>query len=559
MRPGEFEYRFREPYATPQERGAPDPVQSRRVEHGMIIERNVPVALRDGVKILVDIFRPADEQPAPPIIAWTPYGKHQNGSASYSANPGCEVTPDMVSEYATFEGPDPLYWVPHGYALVHADIRGTWHSEGDATFVSPQNAEDFYDLIEWAGTQRWSSGKVGASGVSYLAASQWRVAELRPPHLAAINPWEGRADTYRELARHGGIPDTWFWWNRIIPNWGTGTTRIEDLRRETLEHPLYDAFWESKCAQFEKIVTPAFIVACWGDQGLHARGTLEGFRRISSKEKWLLVHGRKKWAHYYTPENVAQLKDFFDHFLKGEATPVTSWPRVRLEVRERYFVGKTRPFSGWPVPETRYQKLYLDAVDGSLRGSPVSRTGSVSYSALGSGPGAHRAQFEFAFTEPAALVGHMRLHIVMAADTADDMDVFVGVYKFDSQGKFVPFAFYSFFEDGPVALGWLRASHRELDPQRSTEFLPVLKHKRELKLSPGAKTPLDIEIWPSGTRFAAGERLLLIVQGTDLQRYSKIRDPVYFRHDDTVNAGQHLIYTGQDDASYLQVPLVPAD
>jgi predicted acyl esterase len=559
MRPGEFEYRFREPYATPQERGAPDPVQSRRVERGMIIERNVPVALRDGVKILVDIFRPADEQPAPPIIAWTPYGKHQNGSASYSANPGCEVTPDMVSEYATFEGPDPLFWVPHGYALVHADIRGTWYSEGDATFVSPQNAEDFYDLIEWAGTQRWSSGKVGASGVSYLAASQWRVAELRPPHLAAINPWEGRADTYRELARHGGIPDTWFWWNRIIPNWGTGTTRIEDLRRETLEHPLYDAFWESKCAQFEKIVTPAFIVACWGDQGLHARGTLEGFRRISSKEKWLLVHGRKKWAHYYTPENVAQLKDFFDHFLKGESTPVASWPRVRLEVRERYFVGKTRPFSGWPVPETRYQKLFLDAVDGSLRDSPVSRLGSVSYSALGSGPGAHRAQFEFTFREPAALVGHMRLHIVMAADTAEDMDVFVGLYKFDADGKFVPFAFYSFFEDGPVALGWLRASHRELDPQRSTEFLPVLKHSRELKLAPGAKTPLDIEIWPSGTRFAAGERLLLIVQGTDLQKYSKIRDPVYFRHDDTVNVGQHIVYTGQDDASYLQVPLVAAD
>ncbi len=559
MRPGDFEYRFREPYATPQQRGAPDPTPSRTVEHGMLIERNVAVALRDGVKILVDIFRPANEQPAPPIIAWTPYGKHQNGLATYSANPGCGVTADMVSPYATFEGPDPLYWVPHGYAVVHADIRGTWHSEGDATFVSPENAEDFYDLIEWAGTQPWSNGKVGASGVSYLAASQWRVAELRPPHLAAINPWEGRADTYRELARHGGIPDTWFWWNRIIPNWGTGTTRIEDLRRETLEHPLYDAFWESKCAQFEKIVTPAFIVACWGDQGLHARGTLEGFRRISSEEKWLLVHGRKKWAHYYTPENVAQLKDFFDHFLKGQSTAVTSWPRVRLEVRERYFVGKTRPFAGWPVPGTRYQKLFLDAVDGSLRDAPVSRLGSISYSALGSGPGAQRAEFDFLFTEAAALVGHMKLHIVMAADTTDDMDIFVGVYKFDADGNHVPFAFYSFFEDGPVALGWLRASHRELDPQRSTEFLPVLMHKRELKVAPGARTPLDIEIWPSGTRFAAGERLRLIVQGTDLQKYSKIRDPVYFRHEDTVNVGRHVIYTGETDASYLQVPLVPSD
>jgi predicted acyl esterase len=146
----------------------------------------------------------------------------------------------------------------------------------------------------------------------------------------------------------------------------------------------------------------------------------------------------------------------------------------------------------------------------------------------------------------------------MATDTADDMDVFVGVYKFDAAGNHVPLAFYSFFEDGPVALGWLRASHRELDPQRSTEFLPVLKHKRELKLTPGAKTPLDIEIWPSGTQFAPGERLRLIVQGTDLQKYSKIRDPVYFRHEDSVNAGQHTIHTGEADGSYLQVPVVPA-
>ncbi len=557
MRPGEFEYRFREPFASPAEKGVPAPIFSRTVENGMIIERNVPVAMRDGINILVDVFRPADKRLAPPIIAWTPYGKHQNGLATYSANPGCGVTADMVSAYATFEGPDPLYWVQHGYALVHADIRGTWHSGGDATFVSPENAQDFYDLIEWAGTQLWSSGKVGASGVSYLAASQWRVAELRPPHLAAINPWEGRADTYRELARHGGIPDTWFWWNRIIPNWGTSSTRIEDLRRETIEHPLYDAFWQSKCAQFEKIDTPAFIVACWGDQGLHARGTLEGFRRISSKDKWLLVHGRKKWAHYYTRENVAQLKDFFDHFLKGQDTPVTSWPRVRVEVRERYFLGETRPYAGWPIPGTQYQKLFLDATDGSLQNAPVTRSGSVSYSALASGPGRHRAEFEFVFKAATTLVGHMRLHLVVGTDVAEDMDLFVGVYKFDAQGNHVPFAFYSFFEDGPVALGWLRASHRELDPQRSTEFLPVLKHTQELKLTPGARTPVDIEIWPSGTQFAAGDRLRLIVQGTDLQKYSKIRDPVYFRHEDSANVGQHILYTGGAEVSYLLVPVVP--
>lgn len=552
-----FEYRYREPYAKPAEKGAPPPLYSRTLEHGMLIERNVPVAMRDGVEILVDVLRPHEERPAPPIIAWTPYGKHQNGLATFTANPGCEVTAEMVSPYATFEGPDPLYWVPRGYAVIHADMRGAWYSGGDATYVSPENAEDFYDLIEWAAVQPWSNGKVGASGVSYLAASQWRVAELHPPHLAAINPWEGRADTYRELARHGGIPDTWFWWNRIIQNWGTGSQRIEDLRRETLEHPLYDAFWESKRAQPEKIDTPAFVVACWGDQGLHARGTLECFRRLASRDKWLLVHGRKKWAHYYTPANVEQLREFFDHFLKGQPTSVRSWPRVRAEVRERYFRGETRAFADWPVPGTQYRRLYLDATSGALQSAPVTTAGACSYSSLGSGPGPHRAQFDITFTEPTSLVGHMKLHLVAATDQGDDMDLFVGVYKLDAAGDHVPFAFYSFFEDGPVALGWLRASHRELDLQRSSEFMPVLAHRRELKLEPGHRTALDIEIWPSGTHFAAGERLRLIIQGSDLQKYCKTRNPVYFRHEDSVNTGNHIIYTGGADQCYLLVPIVP--
>lgn len=558
MPTADLQYRFREPYAKPEQKGAPPPTYSRTVEAGMLIERNVAVPMRDGVEILTDVFRPADEQPAPPIIAFSPYGKHQNGSATFNANPGCEVTPGMVSRYATFEAPDPIYWVPRGYAIVNVDMRGSWHSRGDATYVSPENARDFYDVIEWAAAQPWSNGKVGASGVSYLGASQWRVAELNPPHLAAINPWEGRADTYRELARHGGIPDTWFWWNRIIENWGTSSTRIEDLRRETLEHPLYDDFWESKRARPEKIQVPAFVVACWGDQGLHARGTLECFRRLSSQQKWLLVHGRKKWAHYYTPANVAQLQEFFDHFLKGKSTTVLSWPKVRAEVRERYFVGETRAFRDWPVPETRYEKLYLDAATRALQRTPVARSSSASYSALGSGPGRHRAKFELTFDEPTVLLGHMKLHLTVSTDIADDMDLFVGVYKLDAAGNQVPFAFYSFFEDGPVALGWLRASHRELDLERSTEFMPVLAHRRELKLVPGAKTPLDIEIWPSGTRFEPGERLLLIVQGTELQKYSKIRDPVYYRHEDTVNAGLHTLHTGGSDESYLLVPVVPA-
>jgi predicted acyl esterase len=106
-----------------------------------------------------------------------------------------------------------------------------------------------------------------------------------------------------------------------------------------------------------------------------------------------------------------------------------------------------------------------------------------------------------------------------------------------------------------VALGWLRASHRELDPARSTEYQPVLAHRREQKLKDGEIVPLDIEIWPSGTRFEAGERLRLIIQGRDVKDYAKPR--VHARHEETVNRGRHRIHTGGGHASHLLVPVVP--
>jgi putative CocE/NonD family hydrolase len=464
----------------------------------------------------------------------------------------------MLSHYATFEGADPLYWVPLGYVVVNVDARGTWYSEGTSTFLSPEEAESFYDVIEWAGVQPWSTGKVGLTGVSYLSQSQWKTAALQPPHLAAMNIWEGWSDTYREVARHGGIPDTSFWTKVVANAWGVSTHPIEDIVQETVEHPLFDEFWASKVAEFSQIVTPAFIVASWTDQGLHERGTLEGFKKIASRHKWLEIHGRKKWSYYYEPHSVARLQAFFDKFLKGMDSPVDDWPKVLLEVREKYYVGEQRGENEWPIARTRYARLHLDARSGSMRPEPVPASASCRYDALGSGPGRHRAEFEYAFAETTELTGHMKLRLYMAAESADDMDIFVGVYKFDARGEFVPMAYYTYFNDGPVALGWLRASHRELDAAASTEYQPVLRHRQALKLEPGQVVPLDIEIWPSGTLFEAGSRLRLIVQGTDLQKYSKTRHPVYTRHEDSVNHGAHVIHTGGATDSYLLIPIVAA-
>lgn len=545
-------YSFRPPRSTPESRHGVPPQPRTEVRDDMVIDRDVEVVTRAGRTVQADVYRPPSGEPAGVLIAWSPYGKHDPAPIG-KIYPASGVLPEHMSDLTTFEGPDPVYWVPRGYALVIADIPGTWYAQGPATYCSPEEAEDFYDLIEWAGVQSWSNGKVGLTGVSYLTVSQWRVAELDPPHLAAINPWEGWSDTYREVARHGGIPETSFWpyiWER----WGASTGEIEDLEKETAEHPFFDDFWASKASQLEKITVPAFVVASWTDQGLHTRGTLEGYRKISSAHKWLYVHGRKKWAQYYLPENVELQREFFDHFLLGKGS-LDHWPQVRAEVRESYNQGQDRLFQEWPIEGTRYESLYLNGASGSLDTSAPAEEATLEYYGLGDPFATERLVFEHRFDEATDIIGHSQATLYMSAPSADDMDVFVGIFKRNTSGVIVPFAYYAQFEDGPVALGWLRASHREIDPTQSTAFLPVLAHQRSLPLEKDKPTELTIEILPSGTRFESGESLVLVVQGTDIKRYPK--PLVYSRHQSDTNRGTQVLHTGGRYPSRIVIPVVP--
>lgn len=547
-----FDYHFRPPRDSPESRHAtgPDP----RTEHrpGMVIDRDVEITTRSGRSVMADIYRPATDEPAAVLIAWSPYGKH-NPAPIGLIYPRSGVRPEHIGELTTFEAPDPDYWIPHGYAIVVADIPGTWNARGPATYVSPEEAEDFYDLIEWAGVSPWSNGRVGLSGVSYLTVSQWRVAELEPPHLAAINPWEGWTDTYREVARHGGIPERSFWpyiWDR----WGAARGEIEDLEREDAEHPWFDEFWQTKAAHLERVTVPAWVVGSWSDQGLHSRGTLEGFRRISSARKWLDIHGRKKWAEYYLPENVERQRQFFDRFLKDEDNGWEDRPPVIYEVRERYYRGEQRTSAAWPLPETDYRPFHLDT-DGSLQAAPPDTTGHVEYDGRGSGLREHRATFQHTFSERTVIAGHAWATLEVSAPDAEDMDLFLGLFKVDREGHVVGFPYYAQFEDGPLAVGWLRVSHRELDERRSLPYLPVLRHRRPLAMEDDGPTEVTVEILPSGTVFEAGESLVLVIQGRDIMDYPP---SVYARHPETVNDGRHRVHVGGSRPSRLVLPVVTA-
>jgi predicted acyl esterase len=537
--------RFRPPLAHPGEKGGTPPEYCREVvAPGIVWERDVPVTLPDGVRIHVDVFRPETGRAAP-LIGWGPYGKH--GHTRYSANfPNADVDDRALSPWTAFEAPDPGFWVPHGYAVVNADPRGTWYSEGRASYLSDEEAADFAALIEWAGEQDWSTGRVGLSGVSYLTSAQWRVAELNPPHLAAINPWEGWSDLYREVVRHGGIPETSFW--PYLPGrWGHSVTEVEDLRLETAERAFLDAYWQRKAARLERIEVPAFVCASWTDQGLHTRGTLEGFRRIASQEKWLYVHGRKKWAHYYEPRSMEMQHAFFDRFLLGRESEVARWPRVRFELRERFDEGQEHAAETWPIEGTRHDALYL--TPEGLSPAPPGRQATLRFDAAGG----ERIVLDHVFAEATALVGGMALRLRVSAEAGSDIDLFVAVQKLDRAGEVVPFAYYAQYEDGPVALGWLRASHRELDPA-ATPGRPVLAHRQALPVTPGEPVDAEIEIWPSGTRFAAGEGLRLVIAGADIYDYPK--PSVHARHESLRNEGQVTLHLDPDTPARLLVPQI---
>jgi hypothetical protein len=187
----------------------------------MIIERDVAIAMDDGIHLKADIYRPDSGAPVPVIMTLGPYGKGVRYQDHYATSWAWMKShhPDILSgsehRWLTWETVDPEIWVPCGYAVVRVDSRGAGRSPGHLDILSPREVQDYYHAIEWAGTQPWSNGKVGLNGTSYYAMNQWRVAALQPPHLAAIVPWEGPADAYRDFFRHGGILshrflETWY-------------------------------------------------------------------------------------------------------------------------------------------------------------------------------------------------------------------------------------------------------------------------------------------------------------------------------------------------------------
>jgi predicted acyl esterase len=524
---------------------------------GIIVEKDIYIKMRDGVKLAVNVFRPDKPGKFPVIMGLVgPYGKdvspHEYSVSRYEyvVELGLTVGTMRISEATPFEGPDPAFWVPNDYVVIHLDTRGFFKSEGEKQIHTETEMLDYYEVIEWAGTQAWSNGNVGLSGVSYYAVAQYYAASTHPPHLKAISPWEGVTDMYRDWRFPGGVPESSFaveWRKRNI----VGQMTDDDIAA------LLDPVSNQKKiiggnAQLEKVVAPALICASWSDHGLHTRGGFEAFKRISSEHKWLYTHGRRKWEEYYSDEALGYQKKFFDYFLKGIDNGMMNMPRIRLEVRETQDNYTVRYENEWPIARTKYKKLFLDAETGTLSLHEVKQERKASYN---SGDG--RAEFDVRFDQDTELTGHMKLKLWVSAEEANEMDLIVGLKKLNTNGEEVHFygTAMSAYVRGGVARGWLRVSQRELDEEKSRPWQPFLKHQGEQKLKPGEIVPVEIEILPSSTLFRKNETLRLVVQGKDL-----IEGPPWgwLGYRRLANRGKHSIYAGGRYDSYLLVPVIPA-
>ena len=546
----------------------------------ILIEKDVEVPMRDGARLIADVFRPSGEARVPAIINLGPYQKDK-----------LWVAPDTLEEkpndWMNWETVNPAWWVPRGYAAVRVDGRGSGKSQGQCEPWSLAESIDFHDAIEWAAAQPWCNGKVGLLGISYYAINQWFAANRQPPSLKAIIPWEGFADIYRDALFHGGILSVfmtnWFIAHLMHHTLGRASQQIPNAWAVNtlhfwLSNNLDSGVFHGAQAQWDKINVPMFSVGNWTGFGLHLRGNTEAYMRAASKHKKLRIHTGSHVHPFYREEARVDQIRFFDYWLKDIDNGVMDEPPVKLAIRKGGDEIEWRHEREWPLARTQWTKFYFDLApppkdapgnSGRLVSENPLQTASRSYAAssLGSmgSTSAASSQVMGGGIKPGmgiTLETPPLPHVIevtgplaatfWVSSSSEDMDLFLTLRNFDAEGNEV-------LETGqqgspvPVAKGWLRVSHRELDADLTLPYRPYHKHQRRLFLKPGEIVKVDVEIWPTSMVFKKGHRIRLDVQPRD-----GAGSQGYLHYHADYNTGTNSIYAGGQRESYLLLPVIPA-
>lgn len=495
---------------------------------GIKIEKDILVPMRDGVKLAMDLYRPEQKGKYPALLSVSGYGKDIMG-------PGIRLSTEVPP---TVESGHTERLVENGYVHVIGDVRGVGKSEGRYDMWGPAEQQDCSDLIEWIAQQPWCDGNVGMMGISYFAMLQVPAAAIRPPHLRAILPFEpAGADIYRDWFYPGGIL------NKFTVAWGPFVAapelsslslekftaeevrkKVETLRglpeyrddpdiQEILIDPsknpiMFDAlmhpedgefYWErSSSTHYDQVELPTYFGSFWCIGLIDLLGAVHGFQHVQSQHKKLIIGppvfpDRPHWQFH------DEILRWYGRWLKEEPTGIEEEPPVRLFVMG---ANRWREAQEWPVEGTRWMRFYLHE-DRWLHEYPTiqeQRSTSFEYD-----PQGHTSLFfeSSVLIEDTEVTGPLSVFL-SAACSEDDTAWVVSLYDV--------------FPDGRrhfLSRGWLKASHWELDTERSTPWQPYHSHRNPQPLEPDQIYDYAIEMMPIANVFRAGHRIGLEIACDD--------------------------------------------
>ena len=433
-----------------------------------------------------------------------------------------------------------LQAVRRGYAVVGANVRGSGCSEGDTfSILHPQQGKDGAALVEWLGTRPWSDGNVGMYGVSYPGHTQLMVGAERPTHLKALAAGGLTASLYREAFRPGGMFNVGFaaWWGELAQPWiedlgvglrlEAGDTQCEAIQaaqppaltfEEVKEHEFDDEYWHGRATEsyVDRVDVPMLIIQGWQDQQT-AMGGPRLFERLKGPRKLILQNG----GHGAGGNTLSrdQVLRWMDRWLKGEENGVDEEPPVSVLFETGVVDGELKPnwvetFSDWPVPETERRGFNLGA-DGTLGPEPLdaAQTGPLTYVypmgtelvgnndmfAVPPSPLGSLAYRTAPFAEDLPVLGSARLVLHVSTEEVDT-DFMVVLHDI-GPGE----------ETLYLQRAFLRASHRAIDPARSSEHWTYHPHDRSEPLVPGQVYEIVVSFPEVGHVFRAGHALELVV------------------------------------------------
>ncbi len=544
----------------------------------MIVESDIYVPMRDGVRIALRVYRPDAPGKFPTLFAASPY----------------QYDTDNLPHSALFlwheVGPVEWYVRDQGYAYVHADVRGSGKSEGTYDLLSADERRDLYELIEWIARQPWSNGRVGGIGQSYYAWSQWFMGIENPPALKCIAPYDGCTDAYRDTAYCGGIYGEFLvWWYGLLrtnnlhraANGAGGRKMPHDVAGEIIARQTYDEWWRARSAleRIRDIKVPIFSIGHWGKLGLHLRGNIVGYEEATAPKKLLVTGGKDVFEVHAMFDDIEfhrrELLPFYDHYLKGIETDYPTRAPVRLFVRER---NAYRDEQQYPPAKMSFVPYYLS---GEPSGSVTSLNDGMLVEAAQS-YGAAQTSYAYpdpqwklgvaavgpqgpdpvarvlTFTTPplerdVELAGPVMLEL-FASSTNRDTDFFVRLADQLPQDADARRAGRQ-----PAAVnvtkGWLRASHRTKDEVRSRPYRPFYTHTDPQPIEPGRVYKFEIEVLPCAYLFRRGHRIRLEIVNGDTPVTEALFSHQYLWY----KVGADTIHHSAQYPSRILLPVVPAE